>query len=105
MIEIKYDRANHHVTVKGHAGRARRGRDLVCASVTALTCTLARVVEELNENNLLEECNVRLEVGDAEISLRTNEYSHCCTLMFDTICRGYEMLAVDYPRNISYIRA
>lgn len=44
MIEIDYD--NSRITIKGHAEYANRGKDVVCAAISALTEVFITSVEE-----------------------------------------------------------
>ena len=48
MVVIDYNRQFPRVTVKGHAGTAPAGQDLVCAAVSTLTYTLAENVAQLH---------------------------------------------------------
>lgn len=44
MIEIDY--SNNTITIKGHAKYANRGKDVVCAAISALTEAFITSVEE-----------------------------------------------------------
>ena len=101
MIEVCYERDIHRLTVKGHANSAERGKDLVCCAASMLLLTLNRAVEELTEKNFTASAINKVEKGDAEIWC-VGEYNRCYTLIFDTIALGFEMLAEEYPKNISY---
>ena len=103
MIKVIYDRKHNSVTVEGHAQSGEVGHDLVCASASILAYTLASFVENMEEAGqvsypfiVLEEGNVWIEV-DPHYNLRP-----AITLVFDSICGGFELLARNYPDNISY---
>lgn len=101
MIRAVYDRDAHRVTVKGHAGAAPHGEDLICAAVSALLCTLAEAVRRLEEHGRAEHVEIRLFAGDAEISF----HSACeCPVIavVDTVCLGLECLAAQYPEHVVY---
>lgn len=103
MIEVTYHRAYSRVTVKGHAYSGEPGHDLVCAGATALTYTLADRVIHLAENAQAREPVTVLEEGKAEISCNPNhKFKAAATIIFDTICAGYELLAHNFPDNISF---
>lgn len=103
MIRITYHRAYSRVTVEGHACSGEAGHDLVCASVTALTYTLADRVVHLAESKQAREPVTELEEGKAEISCNPHHrFKAAVTLIFDTICAGYELLAQNFPDNISF---
>lgn len=103
MVEIVYYRRFHRVTVKGHAGTAPAGEDLVCAAVSALTYTLAENVEQLHRLGKVTEPEIRLENGDAEIScVPVVGYRSIVRVIFGAVCIGFAMLSEKYPEAVSY---
>ena len=50
MIQVMV--RDNEISVKGHAGFAPHGRDLVCAAVSALTLTLAESLNALAEGDI-----------------------------------------------------
>ena len=103
MTTIVYHRDLCRVTVDGHAQSGEVGRDLVCASVSILVYTLASFVENMKEARQVYNPKIDLEKGDALISCDApNKYKGAITLVFDSICAGFQILAQDYPDNISY---
>ena len=103
MIEITYHRQYHRLTAKGHACSGVSGHDLGCASVSALVLTLAYNVASLVTQKSVSKHMVRVQEGDAEIScVPTNRMRSVVTLVFDTICSGFELLQRLYPENISF---
>ena len=103
MIKVIYHRKYHRVTVDGHAHSGEPGHDLVCAAASALAYTLGG-----NVTNMDNACQVREPVasykrGHAEVSCNpVSKYSSTVTLIFDSVCVGFEMLAANYPEYISY---
>ena len=79
------------VTLKGHAGSAEYGKDLVCAAVSALALTLAANVENL------EGAEILLEPGNSRISCSPDAAG-----MFDCICKGFQLLAEKFPEHVSF---
>ena len=79
------------VTLKGHAGSAEYGKDLVCAAVSALALTLAANAEDL------EEAEILLEPGNSRISGHTDAAG-----MFDCICKGFQLLAEKFPEHVYF---
>lgn len=103
MIKVVYHRDLNRVTVEGHAMSAEKGQDLVCASASILLYTLASFVENMKEARQTYNPKVDLKEGDALICCQPpNRYKGAVTLVFDSICGGFELLARDYPDNISY---
>ena len=103
MIQITYHRDINRVAVEGHAHFAEKGKDLVCASATILAYTLAAFVDmkEREEKCWCVLCH--FTEGDAFVSCKPNEgYKKEITAGFDTICRGFELLAEKFPKHVSY---
>jgi uncharacterized protein YsxB (DUF464 family) len=103
MINVVYHRELNRVSMQGHAKSAEKGQDLVCASASILVYTLASFVENMKGAGQVYNPTVELEEGDALIYCDAPpRYKGPITLVFDTICGGFELLARDYPENISY---
>lgn len=103
MITVTYYRAKNRVTVEGHAYSGEKGHDLVCASASILVHTLAAFVANTAEAGQTK--NPRIEVAEGRAFIYCNapkRYNALVTLAFDTVCSGFELLARDYPDNISY---
>ena len=107
MIEAIYYRKYNRVTVTGHAGSAEPGHDLVCASASMLTYTLAANVANMADNGQVREPIMNMDDGNTEISCKPrHNLKATVTLVFDSVCVGFELLAHDYPEYIKYeIRA
>ena len=103
MMRVIYHRDYLRVSVEGHAGSAEKGKDLICASASILAYTLAAYVIKVKEEDKVKFDLTALEEGDAIISCSPYyENKTEITTVFDAICRGFEILAKDYPDNISY---
>lgn len=91
------------MTVKGHANSGEYGKDLVCASVSILTYTLAQNVATLYQANVLcEQPTINIGEGDCEIICRakddlTRDY---VSRVFVTLMQGYLLLATNYPEYV-----
>ena len=105
MIEAVYHRKYNRLTVKGHAHSAEEGKDLVCASASMLAYTLAANVDNMVNAGQVKKPVIKLEEGDAEIScVPQSRLNSVVTLVFDSVCVGFELLAAKYPENVSYKR-
>ncbi len=103
MIKVVYHRDLNRVSVEGHAQSGEAGHDLVCASASILVYTLASFVDNMKDARQTYNPKTELKEGDAVISCTPpNRYKGAVTLVFDSICGGFELLAKDYPDNISY---
>lgn len=99
MIRAKCRRRGDRweLDVRGHAGSAPYGQDLVCAAVTALVCALARYVSELHDRGELPKPPVlRLEPGDAQIFAEGKGLSAAFRLTWG----GLRLLQEEYPENV-----
>ena len=103
MIKVIYHRDLNRVSVVGHAMSAEEGQDLVCASVSILVYTLASFVQNMKNAGQVYNPTAELKDGDALISCSPpNKFKRSVTLVFDSLCAGFEILARDYPDNVSY---
>lgn len=103
MIQAVYHRKFHRLSIEGHAGSGEYGHDIVCSAASILAYTLANAVLNMAECGQVRDPKVELEAGKGEVSCRTiHKYEAPVTLIFDTLCAGFEVLASEYPNNISY---
>ena len=103
MIEINYHRGYHRITVRGHAGSAEEGKDLVCAAVSALVLTAAANVRRMEEKGCTYSTAVTVDKGDAEIQVNPKAYFRLSIMqILDAICAGFEVLAREYPEYVRY---
>lgn len=95
MIRVSYNRKETIMTIKGHAGAAPAGQDLVCAGASTLGFTLIAALMDSKEKFMP---NISQQSGDLRIACRPGK-SHVtpCRRVMDTIFTGYEILANDYP--------
>ena len=77
--------------IDGHAGYAEKGKDIVCAAVSALACSLV--------------CYVRgkVEREDGHMSFSAGKMSTRARGAFDCTYGGFTMLADAYPTHVTLI--
>lgn len=103
MIEVTYYRNFNRLTVTGHANSAEYGHDLVCASASMLAYTLAANVANMADSGKVRQPIIKNSEGNTEISCNPrHNLKNTLTLIFDSICVGFELLAHDYPEYITY---
>ena len=89
--------------MQGHAGSGEVGHDLVCASASILVYTLASFAKNTHKARQNKKLVIKLNEGDAEVSFKARpRYKTAITLVCDAICGGFQLLAYNYPENISY---
>ena len=88
--------------LKGHAGSAPYGQDLVCAGVSTLVYALAQRLTELDRQGALElPPKLRLEPGDAVISATAKkEFEPEVQGDFCLIFSGLKLLEKNYPEMV-----
>ena len=107
-VEIGYrtDTRECLLRVRGHAGQAEIGQDIVCASASILAYTVAQVVKSMEHHgDLTEPPTIALESGDTEISCRARDdylFSEVLHTFF-VIKTGYALLAHNYPQFVELI--
>lgn len=93
------------VRVRGHAGYAEVGKDIVCAAVTVLCYALGGMLARAeDEGLLLGEATVEMNPGDIHIACRPKN-KKAVRRIFDTALLGMEMVANEYPQNVRIMRA
>lgn len=95
MIQIDYrrDGDRHQLTVEGHAGQDERGRDIVCAGVSALSFALL---------GYLAKCGAeigRLSGGSGSIEVDCTGKEQVAAA-FGVAVTGYEQIAERYPQYV-----
>ena len=78
--------------VRGHAGSAEYGHDLICAAVSALVVTLAVNLQGFSRKKIL------LESGKADLACPCTPEAEP---VFDCIWKGFKLLAQMYPEYLS----
>lgn len=103
MIKVTYYRNQHRLTVEGHAGSGANGHDLVCSAASVLTYTLASFVSNMAAAGQLKAKSIKLDEGNARVSCKTKaKHDSAVTLVFDSICAGFELLHENYPTYVMY---
>ena len=103
MIKVVYHRRYNRLSVKGHANSGEAGHDLVCASATILTYTLALNVKNLVDAERARDPVINLQEGDAVVCCNAiRRHKNVVSLIFSSICAGFALLANKNPHYISY---
>ena len=105
-VSIDRDKREFSLSVKGHAGYAEEGKDIVCASASILAYTIAQVIKNMGDNgDLTEPPTLELNGGDANIVCRAKNDDLYADLVADfyVIKIGYMLLAHNYPQYVEII--
>lgn len=92
MIEIS--RFEGGITIKGHAGYAPLGQDIVCAGVSTLAQTLIASIEALTEDA------IQYDIQSGWVEIKFGKLSANAKLLIASFFVGVEMIADTYPDNV-----
>ena len=87
------------ISVKGHAGYAPHGQDIVCAAISTLLQVFVEAVDKFTNDKI----NTKMAAGNAVIL-----YEHLteqAQLLMNAFLLGVEMIAESYPDNVKYVQA
>ena len=105
MIKIAYYPKFHQLTIEGHAGSAPKGEDLICAGVSALWHTLVANAMGWKDQGYLMDLRVQEIEGYCQLSyVPRSRYGNILGVITGSITVGLERLAMDYPKNIQFVR-
>ncbi len=85
------------ITVKGHANYAEIGKDIVCASVSILTQTLIKSIEDLTADHI----QYGMSPGAVDINFKT--LSDETKTLIKSFFVGVKAIAEAYPENVNVI--
>ena len=97
MIEIEYDAGRYCLSVRGHAGAGKKGRDVVCAGVSALVYTAAiRAGRAHNAQTDLDK-----EGCGFVRCYPTPDDEAACREMLETVMCGLRAIAARYGEHVT----
>lgn len=101
MITVVYSPDKRQLRMKGHAGYAEEGKDVICASASMLFYTLCQSLRSM-EDSLIKEPKMQMTKGRAEVScMPKSEHEGTIDVIFYTVINGYHMLAQQYPEYVN----
>ncbi len=83
------------ISILGHSGYAPAGKDIVCASVSVLFCTL------VNSMGALTRDKIEYQISDGRGIIRYGDLSEAGKLLVDSFFIGASAVAEQYP---DYVR-
>jgi uncharacterized protein YsxB (DUF464 family) len=92
LIAITYN--ENSISIKGHAGYAPIGQDIVCAGISTLVQTLIQSIEDL----CTDEITYHLQPGSVEI--KHGNLSANAQLLVDSFFIGCYMIADRYTKHV-----
>lgn len=87
----------------GHAGQAKKGEDIVCASASILAYTVAQAIQFMYEQGELQKKpRIKLAEGDSVIVAKPKPESYAEALHTFFVAQvGYHLLAHNYPQYVA----
>ena len=87
------------VTIKGHAGYAEHGKDIVCAAISALTQTFITSVEDLTA------AEIKYAISNGDVDISYEGFTDRARVLLDSFFIGCELIAREYPENVQIAQA
>lgn len=94
IILIDVSISFEQIEVKGHAGYDAKGKDIVCAAVSALTYTLKTALESLSDDV------IRCIDGDGYTVIEFEELTDAGKLLVDAFFLGILGVEEEYPEYV-----
>ena len=82
------------ISVLGHSGYAPAGKDIVCASVSVLLCTLVNSMDALTRDK------IEYQITDGRGIIRYKDLSEEGKLLIDSFFIGVSAIAEQYPAHV-----
>ena len=93
-IEIKKNNTKiEEVSIKGHANYSDKGKDIVCAAVSAIATYSINLMEKFG-------FKINSIVEDGYVKMINNANSDIVDKIFETLEYSFNSLYEEYPRNI-----
>lgn len=91
---ILISRREEGIKIRGHANYAARGKDIVCAAVSALLENLILSIEELTADT------IQYSMQPGTVDIKFGDLSEQAQLLVDSFFLGVKQIAEDYPENV-----
>lgn len=102
MINITFNPKDLELNIEGHAQHGKKGEDIVCAAISTLFYTLGEALYQLED---AMESPIVFEDNDGKGRVKCfpkEKYKGNITSTYWTILVGMEMVANNYPKNVTF---
>ena len=102
MINITFKPETLELEIKGHAEHGKKGEDIVCAAISTLFYTLGEALNQSTE--MLEKPPIFKDKNGKGIlsCIPKKEYAGNIAITYRTILIGLELVANNYPKNVTF---
>lgn len=90
MVSVRKD----GISVLGHSGYAPNGKDIVCAAVSTLVCTLVNSLDALARDK------IEYRISDGTGIIRYGDLSEAGKLLVDSFFIGISAISEQYPEHV-----
>lgn len=94
-IDFHVGENSYLLDIRGHAGYADHGNDIVCAGVSAIAFTLLGFLENHRDDTAY--ISAQPKSGDLKLRCRGGEKT---ALAFDMALIGFQQIAMKYPKHV-----
>ena len=98
MIKVNVSKDLKQITIKGHAGYAASGQDIVCAAVSSIVTT------SINACLSLDETSIKYEDKEGYVSLNLLKDNETTIKLINNMINMLSDLAKQYKKNITIIK-
>lgn len=102
MTRIIYEPEKYTVTLIGHADYDERGKDIVCAGITALTEAMLQRVKGRRIFQPAYGVHRKKAIVHVHLTPRTKYAAEMAREMLSTVCAGYREIARLYPDYVKF---
>lgn len=104
MIKVQYSQKQHKLRIKGHAGFAQKGEDIICAAASMIFYNLAQVLMEYNREKTMTK-PVEMKYGDVSVirAYPKTGIEPWVDHDFYYALTGFRLLANQYPEHVDVV--
>ena len=103
MINITFDSKKLELNIEGHAGAEEKGKDIVCAAVSALFYTLVRALND-SRNMLKKKPAFKDNEGKGFLRcMPRRKYERNIQLMYWTVLEGLQLVSENYKDFVNFV--
>lgn len=103
-IETLLEDNQFYLTIKGHAGYAEEGKDIVCSAISILAFSLDRYLCDKEADGEIGRYvrDVNEETAEMCFSCQINPYDDTAKEGIMAILNGFEILSKNYEKNVHF---
>ena len=98
MIKVRISHDLKSIQVKGHAGYAMHGKDIVCASVSSIVTTT------INACLILDQKSIEYVENEGYVEIKVLNNDDATIKLINNMINMLNELAINYKKNITIIK-